>query len=486
MSMKSLAMRLALPALLGFLAACTLPTRPVHEANPALARYADAVDFARAGDEAVALLQQYIAVDTRNPPGNEQLGAEFLSRQLQSDGIEFSFDEFAPGRASLIARVRAQKPSGEKPLCLLSHLDVVPAEDEQWPTGAGPMSGTLLHGEIWGRGALDMKGMGVLELQVLRWLKRQAVPLHRDVILIAEGDEEVGQLGMQHLMSHRWAELGCGHVINEGGLGVRGLLKEGQTAFAISVGEKGVLWVRVVAEGEAGHGSTPSDIRAPSRLVTALSRLAARQPTARVQPAMYEFLQRAGAQMGGLQGAVMQRPSLVRLLAMKKLLAKPTTRAAVTDTCQVTGFDGMGSAPNVIPSKTEAVLDCRILPGSTPEGVLEELQALVKDIEGIRLEVVRTLMPAVSDWDDALFDALARHAVAGRNDAFAGPVISPGYTDSVLARQHGAKAYGFIPFEVTTEELGTMHGKNERVSVDNVRRGFEVLFRAVVDVSAVP
>ena len=167
-------------------------------------------------------------------------------------------------------------------------------------------------------------------------------------------------------------------------------------------------------------------------------------------------------------------------------MSKPQTRAGVTDTCQVTGFEGKGSAPNVIPSQTSAFMDCRLLPGTTPKALLAELEAMVKDVPGIKLEVIQAFDAGVSEMDDAFFDALARHAVEGRDDAVAGPVISPGYTDSILARAKGARAYGFVPFDVTPEELATFHGRNERVSVKNVHRGLEVLFKAVVDVVAVP
>ena len=468
------------------LLSCAGAPRALHPAPAGVEKYAAQLDFTKAGDEAVEVLRGYLRLDTFNPPGNETLGAEYLKAELAKDGLEAQVHEFSPGRGSLVARLKANKPSGEKPLCLLSHIDVVPAETELWPKETGPLSGALVDGMVWGRGALDMKGMGTLELQTFRWLARQHVPLQRDVILLAVADEEVGEGGMKLVTEQLWSELDCGHVINEGGMGVRGLLTENQTAFAISVGEKGILWLRVTAEGEAGHGSTPTDNRAPSRLVTALTKLATRQPKPRIQPAMYELLRRVGEKNGGASGFVMQHPALVDTFAMKKLMAKPQTRAGVTDTCQVTGFDGKGSAPNVIPSQTSAIMDCRLLPGTSPMALQTELEGLVKDVPGIKLEVVQAFEAAVSEMDDPFFDALARHAVEGRDDAVAGPVISPGYTDSILARAKGARAYGFVPFDVTPEELATFHGRDERVSVKNVHRGLEILFRAVVDVVAVP
>jgi acetylornithine deacetylase/succinyl-diaminopimelate desuccinylase-like protein len=331
-----------------------------------------------------------------------------------------------------------------------------------------------------------MKGMGLIETLALVWLKRTGVPLTRDVVLIAVGDEEVDNLGMKHLVEHDWARLECAELVNEGGMGVKNLLFEGQTVFAISVAEKGALWLKMKATGEAGHGSTPVPQRAPTRLIEAMKAVSGRQPTPQIHASLYELLRRIGEQRGGATGFILQRPTLVNWFVTGKLLAKPPTRAGITDTCQVTGFEGKGSAPNVIPSQVAAIIDCRLLPGTTPEAMLEELKALTKDIEGIEFEVSNGDPANESTWEDPFFDALARHTVGGRTDAVAGPVLSPGYTDSLLARPKGARAYGMVPFEVAQEELATMHGRNERVSKQNVTRGLEALFRAVVDVSARP
>lgn len=470
---------------LGLLACAPTPRAP-HAAPPGVEKWADAVDWAKAGDETVELLQRYLRVDTMNPPGNETEGAMFLQAELQKDGLESVIYEFAPGRGSLVARLKATKPSGEKPLCLLSHIDTVPAEADTWPADAAPLSGVIKDGALWGRGVLDMKGMGAVETEVFRLLARQKVELTRDVILMAVADEEVGEGGMKLLTEQHWGELDCGHMINEGGLGITGMLAPNQTTYAISVGEKGILWLRVKASGEAGHGSTPTDTRAPPHLVQALEKLATRKVAVNIQPSMFELLRRAGEKNGGVGGFVMQRPALVNAFAVGKLLSKPTTKAVITDTCQVTGFEGKGSAPNVIPSQTSAIIDCRLLPGTTPEALQKELEALVKGVPGISFEVITAFEAQVSEMDDPFFDALARHAVRGQPNAIAGPTISPGYTDSVLARKLGTRAYGFVPFEVTQEELATFHGRDERVKVDTIKRGVEVLFRAVADVSAAP
>lgn len=474
-------------ALLVLACSCATAPSPVTPARPGLSRFGDQVDWAKAGDEAAQVLSGYLQTDTINPPGNETRGAEYLAALLKKDGIDAEVVEFAPGRSNLIARLTATGTPKDKPVCLLSHIDVVPAEADQWPKETGPLSGAIdAEGSVWGRGALDMKGMGAIEALTLVWLKRLAVPLERDVILLAVGDEEVDNLGMKHLVEQRWSSLDCGVLVNEGGLGVKNLLFEGQTVFAVSVAEKGALWLKMKASGEAGHGSTPVPQRAPTRLVEAVKALSTRQPAPQIHASLYELLRRIGEQKGGVTGFILQRPLLVNWFVTGRLMGKPATRAGITNTCQVTGFEGKGSAPNVIPSQVAAIIDCRLLPGTTPEQVLAELKELTKHVEGIEFEVANADAANESTWQDPFFDALARNAVGTRTDAIAGPVLSPGYTDSLLARPMGTRAYGMVPFEVTQEELATMHGRNERVSTQNLRRGLEVLFRAVVDVAALP
>ena len=473
------------PWLLVLLLPACATVSPVAKSPTALDRFAASMDFAKAGDEVVTVLSDYLKVNTINPPGNETRGASFFAELLAKEGITSTVHEFAPGRGSLVARLPARGPVTAKPLCLLSHLDVVSATDADWPADAQPLSGAVKDGFVWGRGALDMKGMGALELMTFIWLKRLEVPLQRDVLLLAVADEEVNNQGMRLLVDTLWKDLDCGVVLNEGGIGLKGLLFEGQTVFPITVAEKGTLWLRLVAKGEAGHGSTPVPGRAPQKLFAAIEKLNARRPKPHIHPALYELLAHVGAQKGGLTGFILRHPALVDLFVTGKLMGVPPTRAALTNTCQVTGFDGKGSAPNVIPSEVAAIVDCRVLPGTAPETLLAELKTLVAD-EGISLEVVQSSPSSESTWDDPLYDALADHLTRGRTDVVAGPAISPGFTDSNLARPKGAKAYGLVPFEIDEELLRTMHGKNERVPVAQVKRGFELLFRSVVDAAGRP
>lgn len=480
------------------LSCATTPLRPRVADVAALpsSRVLASMAWPAASDEAFADLRTYLRTDTVNPPGNERRGAEVLAALLAHDGIEAQLLELPddPTRANLIARLPAAHPSGEGALCLVSHIDVVTAEPARWPAGRGPLDGAVTdegtaNAVLWGRGALDMKVLGLLEIEVLRWLKRLQVPLRRDVVVLAVADEEVASKGMVDAIARHWDKLGCTHAINEGGLGIEGALVDGQVAFGISVAEKGVLWLRVKAIGEPGHGSTPVP-RAPQRLLEALDRIRAWPRPARVHPSLYQLLAEAGHEAGGVTGFVLERPALVDRLAIDRFLAEPAASALVTDTVNITGFAG-AKAPNVVPSEVSALLDVRLLPGTAPATLLAEVRALLAGIEGVSVEVIDQRAAAESPWDDPVFAALAHHVEATAHaDGIAriavGPVLSPGFTDSILLRDKGVRAYGVVPVIVTRAEAATMHGDGERVSRRNVARGLKALLSAVVDVAAAP
>jgi acetylornithine deacetylase/succinyl-diaminopimelate desuccinylase-like protein len=373
------------------------------------------------------------------------------------------------------------------PLCLMSHVDVVPAEPASWPADTGPLSGAVKDGYLWGRGAVDMKGMGAIEVLTLAWLKRTQLPLDRDVVLLAVADEEVSDLGALSLTDpERWKSIGCAEMINEGGLGAKDALFEGQAVHAISTAEKGVLWVRMTAEGRPGHGSTPrGDEEAPVRLLEAMDAMGSDGGKFVLVPQMRELLADIGRNKGGFTGLVLRTPPLRRLLAWGALKKNPTTRAAMHDTIHLTGMEG-ANEPNVVPGKVSALYDCRLLPGTTPEAMLAELQDRVKKVPGISFEVLHQGLSNESPTDDPLYRAIARYAVEDRPYAVAGPLLSVGYTDSLLLRPLGVNAYGYLPFELPPDVADTMHSNDERIPVDQVGEGLRRLFSIVVEVAGSP
>jgi len=450
------------------------PPPVMYDVKPVVSQ----IDWNSVQKEATALLQGYIQTDTTNPPGNELAGAEFLAKILDAHGIENEILMSDQNRGNLVARLRGS--GKEKPLCLLSHIDTVTYEAEKWTHP--PLSGHLdAEGFIWGRGALDMKSMGIMELVSMLLLKRQNISLNRDIILLAVADEENGGTGMRYLVENHWDSLDCGSLINEGGLGLKDAIFPGQNIYPISVGEKGNVWVRVVAKGESGHGSTPRPNEASAKLLTALERIQKHQNPTTIYPIFAQFLANIGTHKGGISSFVMRQPMLRDWLVKPKLEANPLTKAAMMNTIHLTGFGGF-NRPNVVASEVFAQFDCRLLPGTDPQEFLAELKELVgPDVE---LDVLAARAGNQSAVNDPLYYALARYAVEDEDNAVAGPVISVGFTDSIYVRPKGTRAYGFMPVLLDEHEMKGFHGVNERLSQENLVRGTKKLYSAILEVVA--
>lgn len=453
---------------------------PITETPDFVEAWRSKVDWQQAGDESAEVLSAYLQVDTVNPSGNEARGVRFLVEQLAADGIratEYPLEGFV-GRSNLVARLRGTTDA--PPLCLLSHIDVVTSEPERWSSGHAPLSGDIADGKVWGRGALDMKGMGVVELQAMRWLARLGVPLARDVILIAVADEEVDGHGMEQLVERHWSDVRCGDLINEGGLGVRDALFDGQTLHAISIAEKGVVWGKLIATGNPGHGSTIDPNEAPAHLLAAMNHLDKKyRDKAKMHPALRDLLRASGAQKGGIYKVVLRSSVLRGLLVRPKLEATPGTSALLHNTLHLTGMAG-AQQPNVVPSEVYALYDSRIRPDTSPEQQRDKLERLIAKHPNVRWQWLALRPANESPSDDPFFHKIAHYAVEGRPTAAVGPVLSPGFTDSLFARPLGVRAYGYVPFELTEAEANTMHGHDEHVSVENLREGTRRMFSLLV------
>lgn len=420
------------------------------------------------GQEVVAWLQEMIRIDTRNPPGNEAALVDWLGATLAAEGVPWSRIDHAPGRSSFVARLEGSDDSG--PFCLVSHLDTAPVERDRW--SVDPLAGEIRDGHLWGRGALDMKGMLAVQLAAVVDLQRRGLPLRRDVVLLAVADEEAGSIGMQEVISRHWADIGCTEALNEGGLGLVDALFVGQTLHAVSVAERGVLWLELVATADAGHGSVDRPDEALDRLLGGVARVARLNHRPRMDPAIRELLRAAGRQHGGLAGAVLRSDVLVSLFVRPRLLADPALRAALTDSVHLTGIRA-GEAPNVVPGSAVATFDGRLLPGTDPDALLARLQRATSGVDGLAWRVLQSVPARGNGWDSDTFRAIVAAASASRSDVAVGPALSVGFTDSLWLRTLGVDAYGWVPFEVTPELAATMHGADERVPVEEVVRGAE-------------
>jgi acetylornithine deacetylase/succinyl-diaminopimelate desuccinylase-like protein len=420
-------------------------------------------------DEATRLLQEYVRIDTSNPPGDTRKAADFLAAIFEREGVPVTRYESEPGKAILYARLKATiSPPAGKALLLLHHMDVVPADRSQWKID--PFSATIQGNELWGRGAMDMKGQGVAQILAFLELKRQRVPLARDVILLAEPDEEVGgAMGARWMIANHYAELDPEYVIDEGGFGSPDLFASGKLVYGISVAEKKIVWLKVRAEGVAGHGSQPTDQNPNDRLVKALQRLLA-EPDRSAK-------------------TVSREPSIIDVMKARvgTFAANKFTNAIQHSTVSITWFrSGVGDPPkiNVIPSVAEAGLDCRVLPGTTKDQWMAEIARRLGD-SALKLELINESDdPIVTPPDTPLFRNLDAAIRRRHADAIITPILIPYGTDSNAFRPKGVKSYGIFPAILSAETVASMHGDGERVPLDGVREAAQVLFEAMRDTLA--
>jgi acetylornithine deacetylase/succinyl-diaminopimelate desuccinylase-like protein len=430
------------------------------------------INYDKLTQEAVALLQQYVRINTTNPPGNELDAAKLLKEKFLADGIPATVWEPAPGRGIVAARLRG-KGRHTKALVLLSHMDVVPANPKEWQ--APPFSAQIRDGEIWGRGTLDDKGPGVIELMAMLALKRAGVLLDRDVIFLATGDEEEGgKIGAGWMVEHEADVFGdARYLLNEGG----GIMSRpnGRKYYAVSLSEKTPLWLRLTATGEAGHAAVPPEKTAVTRLVAALDRLAAYGAPIRVVNPVRDYF-RAIAQ---LDGGPPEFSNLAVALRdddfANKFAAVPRQNALVRDTFTPTVLTG-SQKTNIIPASASAEIDSRLLPGDNPQQVIANLRKVIAD-DGIKIDVILNFPAQSSPRKSELMNAIGK--LADAENTVVVPMMIAGFTDSHYFRQVGLDAYGFIPIEASTAEARGVHGLNERIGVKElgagVRRMIELL-----------
>jgi len=439
-------------------------------------------------------MQQYLRVDTTNPPGNEMRAAEFFKKILDDEGIENRVFEVAPGRGDLWARIPANsdknphlsQKQGEvghpRPIILLNHMDVVTSDASHWKVP--PFSGELRDGYIWGRGAQDMKDEGLAQLVVMVMLKREKVALDRDVIFLAVADEEAEGQGTDWFTKNQRDLLGNAEfLINEGG---ENLLENGKVKYVgVDVGEKTSYWLHVVAHGRPGHGSRPNPDSAPNRLVHALNKILAYKTPLRVLPVVDEFL-RDMAPYEPPERALYYR-NVKKAIEDKKFQQEverdESLNFLLRDTVSLTMLGGSGQT-NVIPPEAWANLDVRILPGGDPKAVVEALRRVVNDPD-VTIEPLEPEFKVAnySGTENALFAAIRQASAKYFPGAPVVPHITSGYTENQRYRPLGIVAYGFNPYTATEEEGNTEHGNDERIRVEEVRRGPRVLFDVVVKVA---
>ena len=426
------------------------------------------------GDEVVARTQEYIRINTTNPPGNESKTAEFFARIFGQEGIPFDTASSAPGRGNIWARL---KGGSEPALVLLHHMDVVPADPRYWDVD--PFAATIKDGMLYGRGTLDTKSLGIAEMEAFLSLHRSKTPLKRDVIFIATADEEAGaSFGAGWLVkNHPEAFKGAGMVLNEGG---GGSVEDGREAFSIEVTQKVPLWLKLTSTGKPGHGSRPPVASSVNRLIRALDRLQSYEFEPRVLPAVdvyFKGLAKSAAPgwkdaYQNVSGLAADRNALLLLQ-----IEHPDLAALVRNTCSITMLHASPKI-NVVPPEAEAQVDCRLLPDQDQAAFINQLTAAIND-PGIRIERIMGFTAAVSPTDNPLYRAIAEVTARHFPKATVTPAVQTGFTDSHFFRDLGIASYGYGPYLIPPGDESGVHGNNERISIENLRRGAPILLEIV-------
>lgn len=457
-------------ALLAFLIVSLL--LPVEAAGQRSAE----VDWQKAGDEAVELLARYLRVDTTNPPGNEARAAEFFAKILEKERIEHRVFVSAPGRANLYARIKGN--GRKRAVILLNHTDVVPADKRFW--SADPLSGALVDGYLYGRGALDMKSLGAVQFMTLLLLKRAGVVLDRDVIFLATADEEAGGREGAGWFVRNHPELikDAEFLLNEGSSNA--IVGREVIFYGVGTTEKTPCWLRLTAKGTPGHGSVPKEDSAPSRMLRALGKIEAYE----TQLIITEPVARYFRSIAPLQTAADIRRAYSDIRAAvadawlrKILLASPYNAALLRNTIQPTVVQ-IGSKTNVIDTVAVAELDCRLLPGQRPEDFVAEIRRVIDD-PSIEVETVLAFAATESPLETELYRAITDTILAEDRKARFVPTVLAGFTDSHFFRDLGITCYGFSPFLIPGEDASGVHGNNERISVEVVRKGARLHYKIV-------
>jgi len=438
------------------------------------------IDWALLGKETTHVLSELIQLDTTNPPGNEHKAIEYLQRKLAAEGIASEVLEREPGRSNLVARLKGSRPG--KKLLLLSHVDVVPVPDPtKWKYP--PFSGAIAEGYVWGRGALDMKGMTAIEFSVFALFKRARLDFAGELIFAATADEEKGSNYGAEWLAHTHPEsLRADWCLTEGG-GMP-LQIGAQTFYTIESVEKGLWWFKVRVKGSSGHGSLPHADNALAKAAFLIDRVSKHKFPKKIAPAVREFLFKASDALG----PEIKKLALVLLdesyegelppLPQDAPISATLLNALIRTTISPTMIRA-GVKENVIPDSCEFVLDCRLVPGYTQQRVRETLLELADRYkDDIEIETIQFHDVSESPIDDPFYRLIEQTVKAELPGVETLPVMLTGATDSRFVRELGARSYGFCPLSTKmslADRERLIHNDNERVDIESLELGVRVL-----------
>ncbi len=467
------------------------PARPIVCAllmtlSVSVPSHAQEPDWTAASRETLEHLQAMIRMNTVNPPGNELQVAQYLDSTLRAAGIETHLFEPAPGRGSLVAVLKGN--GSKKPVLIMGHMDVVGVEHDKWTVD--PFAAVIKDGYLYGRGAIDDKGMLAANLETMLLLKRNVIDkggtLSRDVIFVANSDEERdGVWGMGWLIKNHPELIRAEFALNEGG---RTRIVGGKRLYvAVQNTEKVSHVVTVTAHGPGGHASIPLAGNAIFRLGRALAAIGAHTEPVVIKPTTREFF----LQLSQVWPNAVERHAMAdvassdtrRVQRGARLLSRtPVFNAVLRNGISATMIDG-GIRSNVIPVEASAKLNVRTLPGLSIDSVVARLRKVVND-SLVSIEVTdRGEDSPASDFHSPMFAAIRGSVHALDPSMAVVPYLSTGATDSARLRNWGMQAFGLLPFPMNQDDEDRMHGNDERVPLASLDFGTRMIYGAILRVA---
>jgi acetylornithine deacetylase/succinyl-diaminopimelate desuccinylase-like protein len=430
--------------------------------------------------EAQTWLTDLIRINTTNPPGNELEAAKYIQNVLQKENIPAEVLEMKPGRGIVVARLQAGPlPDSSKALLLLAHLDVVGVDRAKW--SVDPFAATQKDGYIYGRGAIDDKSMVAANLAAFIGLKRSGTRLTRDVIFLADDDEEQGgDAGIRAVIDRYWDKIACGFAINEGGVVV---LQNGKVQYVgIQTSEKVAYNVTVTATGTSGHASIPLRDNPVVHLAAAVQKVGTLETPLRLLTITRRYFEQlAAVEDEDISKWIRALDTSDRadLAALRLAQMNPVWNSMLRDTIAPTELSA-GVRANVVPAQASANLNIRLLPGNSILDTVAEMQKAVNDPQ-IKFTVEPDASPnaPASSITSELYQAIERLAPQQFPGAVVVPYLSTYYTDSAYLRMHNVQSYGLVPFPLSDADMLRMHGDDERIPITSFRTGVEFLYKAV-------
>ena len=453
--------------------------------------------LARAANPTADLLVEFIRIDTSNPPGNEGKLDDLIAAKLKPLGFTVEiFPTPQPGKSHLIARLKGD--GSQRPVLIAAHADVVGVEREKWTVD--PFAGVVKDGYVYGRGAIDFKGGLAVFAEAVMRIARNKIPLKRDIIFMVEADEEAQPLNTSWLAQTQWEKMNCEFALNEGGWIMKRPNGPAKGAshdvryVSISTADKTSISLVLTAKGTSTHSSMPRPDSAIFRLSKAMAKLADYDTRPELTASTREFFltlaKTSEPPMSTYFTNLATSKDKAKIAEADREISKDILLHAIMRNTIAPVLMNAGFRGNVIPGSAEATINFRAIPGTNAADLAAEIGKVIND-PGIEIKPLgaggRGAFPNDSHESSTgtdLYRALAESAQKIWPGAPVTPYLFQAGTDAGAWRSRGVPVYGIYPYPITNEDLSRMHGNDERVPVDSLEQGTDLIYRTLLQVAA--